>query len=152
MFGKKTDMKKIFFCLLSGIIATASPAQILNPVRFDYAAVKKGNNLYELHIKSMIEPKWHLYSVSNPEGGAQATVVKIKDVNTVGALKEKGKLKSGFNKEFGVNEKYFENSVDFVQLVKLTPGSRKIVGTIEYMVCNDRQCLPPKEVEFKIKL
>jgi len=114
-------MKKIFFCLLSGIIATASSAQILNPVRFDYAAVKKGNNLYELHIKSMIEPKWHLYSVSNPEGGAQATVVKIKDVNTIGAL-------------------------------KLNPGSRKIVGTIEYMVCNDRQCLPPKEVEFKIKL
>jgi Disulphide bond corrector protein DsbC len=146
------NMKKIVFCLLSAFIFTASQAQILNPVRFDYSAIKKGNNLYEFHIKSMIEPKWHLYSVKNPEGGAQATVLKINNVKNIGALVEKGKMKTGYNKEFGVNEKYFENSVDFVQLVKLNPGAKKIAGTIEYMVCNDKQCLPPKEVEFKIKL
>jgi thiol:disulfide interchange protein DsbD len=145
-------MKKIIFYFLSVFIYTTSSAQFLNPVKFNYSAVKKGNNLYELHIKSVIEPKWHLYSVTNPEGGAQATVVKIKDVKSIGALKAKGNLKTGFNKDFGVNEKYFENTVDFVQLVKLNPGDRKIAGTIEYMVCNDRQCLPPKEVEFKIKL
>ena len=145
-------MKKIIFYLLSVFIYTSSSAQFLNLVKFNYSAVKKGNNIYELRIKSLIEPKWHLYSVKNPEGGAQATVVKIKDVKPIGALIEKGKLKTGFNKDFGVNEKYFENTVDFVQLVKLNPGDRKIVGTIEYMVCNDRQCLPPKEVEFKIKL
>ena len=145
-------MKKFLFYLLSLFIFTASNAQILNPVRFDYSVVKKGNNLYEVHIKSIIEPKWHLYSVKNPDGGAQATVVKIRDVNTVGSLVERGKMKTGYNKEFGVNEKYFENGVDFVQVVKLNPGTKKIAGTIEYMVCNDKQCLPPKEVEFKIKL
>ena len=145
-------MKKVLFSLLSVFIYIAANAQILNPVRFDYSVVKKGNNLYEVHIRSVIEPKWHLYSVKNPEGGAQATVVKINDVNTVGSLVERGKMKTGYSKEFGVNEKYFENGVDFVQVVKLNPGTKKIQGTIEYMVCNDRQCLPPKEVEFKIKL
>ena len=145
-------MKKIIFYLLSAFIYTTSSAQILNPVHFDYSVIKKGNNLYELHIKSFIEPKWHLYSVNNPDGGAQATVVKINDVSKVGTLVEKGKLKTGFSKEFGVNEKYFENSVDFVQMVRLNRGANKIAGSIEYMVCNDRQCLPPKEVEFKIKL
>ena len=145
-------MKKVLFYLLSLFIYTAANAQILNPVRFDYSVVKKGNNLYEVHIRSTIEPKWHLYSVNNPEGGAQATAVKINDVKTVGSIVERGKLKTGYSKEFGVNEKYFENGVDFVQVVKLNPGTKKIAGTIEYMVCNDKQCLPPKEVEFKIKL
>ncbi|MEP6616129.1 MAG: protein-disulfide reductase DsbD domain-containing protein [Ginsengibacter sp.] len=149
---KTANMKKLILSLFTAGIVMVSSAQILNPVRFDYKAVNKGKNIYELHIKSLIEPKWHLYSVKNPEGGAQATVVKIHDVNSIGSLVEKGKMKSGYNKEFGVNEKYFENSVDFVQLVKLSPGARKITGTIEYMVCNDKQCLPPKEVEFKIKL
>ena len=35
---------------------------------------------------------------------------------------------------------------------KLKPGNKKITGTVTYMVCNDRQCLPPKDVEFKIKM
>ena len=70
----------------------------------------------------------------------------------MGSVKENGKLKTTFEKEFGVNQKYFESSVDFVQLLKLKPGNKKITGTVNYMVCNERQCLPPKEVEFKIKM
>ena len=145
-------MKKLFFTLVTLFFICASYAQILNPVIFNYSVVKKGNDLYEVHVKAMIEPKWHIYSVSNPDGGAQATEIKINDGKPVGTIKEKGKMKTEFEKEFGVNQKYFESAVDFVQLVKLKPGNKKITGTVSYMVCNDRQCLPPKEVEFKIKM
>lgn len=131
---------------------TVSYAQILNPVTFNYSVVKKGKDIYEVHVKAMIQPKWHIYSVNNPDGGAQPTELKINEGNTVGSVKEKGKLKTMFEKEFNVNQKYFESSVDFVQLLKLKPADNKITGTITYMVCNDRQCLPPKEVEFKIKM
>ena len=144
-------MKKILFTLITLLIIATSYAQILNPVTFNYSVVKKGNDLYEVHVKAMIKPKWHIYSVKNPEGGAQATEIKINDAKVVGAIKENGKMKTMFEKEFNVNQKYFESSVDFVQLVKLKK-SDKITGTINYMVCNDRQCLPPKEVEFKIKM
>ncbi len=145
-------MKKIFFTLLALLFIGASNAQILNPVQFNYSLVKKGADLYEVHVKAVIEPKWHIYSVTNPDGGAQATEIKFNDGKVVGSVKEKGKLKATFEKEFGVNQKYFEGIVDFVQLVKLKSGNKKITGTVNYMVCNDRQCLPPKEVEFKIKM
>jgi len=145
-------MKKIFFTLLALFVILGSYAQILNPVIFNYSVIKKGNDLYEVHVKAMIEPKWHIYSVKNPEGGAQATEIKINEGKLMGSVKEKGKLKVAFEKEFNVNQKYFESTVDFVQLVKLKPGNKKITGIINYMVCNDRQCLPPKEVEFKIKI
>ncbi|MEO6455688.1 MAG: protein-disulfide reductase DsbD domain-containing protein [Ginsengibacter sp.] len=144
-------MKKIFFTLLTLFFLSTSFAQILNPVRFDYSVVKKGNNLYEVHIKTVLQPKWHIYSIKNPEGGADPTKIKVNEGNSVGGVKEKGKLKTQFEKEFKVNQKFYEDAVDFVQLVKLNSGD-KITGNISYMVCNDKQCLPPKEVEFKIKL
>ncbi len=145
-------MKKIFFTLITLFVLSDSYAQILNPVTFNYSVVKKGSDLYEVHVKAMIEPKWHIYSVNNPDGGAQATEIKINDGKVVGKIKENGKMKTMFEKEFNVNQKYFESSVDFVQLIKLKPGNKKISGSVNYMVCNDRQCLPPKEVEFKIKM
>lgn len=144
-------MKKTFITLIALIFLSASYAQILNPVKFDYSVVKKGNNLYEVHIKAALQPKWHIYSIKNPEGGAEPTKIKINEGSSVGAAKEVGKLKTMFEKEFNVNQKFYEGSVDFVQLVKLSSGD-KITGNITYMVCNDKQCLPPKEVEFKIKL
>lgn len=143
---------KLFFAFITVFFVGAANAQILNPVSFEYTVVKKNNSIAEVRIKAMIQPKWHLYSVKNPDGGAQPTEIKFDNVNTVGSIKEDGKLKTVFEKEFKVNQKYFENTVSFVQLIKLKPGNNKISGTITYMVCNDRQCLPPKEVEFKIKI
>ncbi len=145
-------MKKLIFTLSILFFLSASNAQILNPVKFNYSAVKKGNNLYEVHIKTLLEPKWHIYSTKNPKGGAEPTTIKLSDGKPVGTVKEIGKLKSAYDKEFQVDQKYFESSVDFVQVVKLSSGSKNISGNIVYMVCNDKQCLPPKDVEFKIKL
>ena len=144
-------MKKILFLFIMLVTVSTSFAQILNPVKFQYSAVKKGNGIYEVHIKTKVDPHWHIYSVHNPEGGAQATSVKIKHAETVGKIKEVGKLISIQDNAFNVNQKFFENSVEFVQTVKVK-SSKEIEGTLEYMVCNDHQCLPPKEVEFKVKL
>ncbi len=144
-------MKKIFSTLIILFLFCASYAQILNPVRFDYSVVKKGNNLYELHIRTSLQPTWHIYSIKNPEGGAEPTKIRVNEGNSVGAVKEKGKLKTEHDKEFNVDQKYYENTVDFVQLIKLNSGN-KITGNITYMVCNNKQCLPPKDVEFKVKL
>ena len=145
-------MKKIIFTLTALFFLCASFAQILNPVKFNYSAVKKGNNLYEVHIKTLLQPKWHIYSIKNPPGGAEPTTIKVKEGKGVGAIKEKGKLKTVYDKEFQVTQSYYENTVDFLQLVKITSGAKKITGNIVYMVCNDKQCLPPKDVEFNINL
>ena len=145
-------MKKIIFTLTALFFLSASFAQILNPVRFNYSAIKKANNLYEVHIKTLLEPKWHIYSVKNPPGGAEPTSIKVKEGKNVGAIKEKGKLKTVYDKEFQVTQNYYETTVDFIQIVKINLPAKKITGNIVYMVCNDKQCLPPKDVEFNIKL
>jgi hypothetical protein len=145
-------MKKIIFTLLSAFIIHTSFAQILNPAKFNYRTVKKGNNQFEIHIKASVEPRWHIYSMYNPEGGAQPTALTFSNAKVVGKAKELGKMKTIFEKEFKVKQKFFEQKVDFVQKVKVHPGTKKVSGTIEYMVCNDKQCLPPKTVAFNITL
>jgi hypothetical protein len=145
-------MKKLIFILLSAFIINTSFGQILNPVKFSYSTVKKSNNQYVVHIKTSVDPKWHIYSIYNPDGGAQATALIFKNAKSVGKTKEAGKMKTIFEKEFKVNQKYFEQNVDFIQTVTVEPGTKKVSGTIEYMVCNDRQCLPPKTVAFDIAL
>ncbi len=145
-------MKKIIFTLLSAFIIQTSFAQILNPVKFSYSAVKKSNHQYEVHIKTAVEPEWHIYSIYNPDGGAQATALTFTNAKEIGKTKEAGKLKTVFEKEFKVDQKYFEQNVDFIQTVKVAPGAKKVSGTIEYMVCNDKICLPPKTIAFDIAL
>ena len=145
-------MKKFIAIIAMVFAAFATNAQILNPVKFSYTAKKTTNGQYELHVKTTIEPKWHLYSTLNPAGGAEPTVVNFTAVEKVGKLKEKGAIKTSFEKAFGVNQKYFETTVEFIQVVKPKAGTKKINGTIAYMVCNDKQCLPPKEIAFEISL
>ncbi len=143
-------MKKLFFTILSAVIIQCSFAQILNPVSFTYKTIKKGSNQYEVHILTSVDPKWHIYSVSNPEGGALPTTMSFTNASKIGKVKEIGNRKTIFEKEFKVDQKFFENKVEFIQLVKLLPGNKKITGNIEYMACNDRQCLPPKKTSFEI--
>ncbi len=145
-------MKKIFFTLITFCFVIASQAQILNPVKFSYTATKKGKDQYEVRIKAILDAKWHIYSIKNPDGGAEPTVIKITGSKAIGEPKEVGKLQTIYDKEFKTNQMFFENTVDFVQVIKANPGTKKITGSIEYMVCNDRQCLPPKEVPFEINL
>ena len=118
-------MKKIIFTLLTAFIIHTSFAQILNPAKFNYSTVKKSNNQFEIHIKASVEPKWHIYSIYNPDGGAQATALTFSNAKVVGKAKEMGKMKTVFEKEFKVNQKFFEENVDFVQTVKVDPGSQK---------------------------
>jgi hypothetical protein len=54
---------------------------------------------------------------------------------------------------FGIKVKYFEGSVDFVQIIKLKGTSKtNFMGSVEIMVCNDEQCLPPITQKFTLVL
>jgi len=43
-----------------------------------------------------------------------------------------------------MNVAYFEKSVVFQQKVKLTGKTAIVKGSLEFMVCDDTPCLPPK--------
>jgi thiol:disulfide interchange protein DsbD len=71
----------------------------------------------------------------------------------LGTVKEVGKLENHYEKLFGVDVKQFSNEVTFVQELTVKGKVKtNISGTIEYMVCNDTECLPPTTQRFTLAL
>ncbi len=111
--------------------------------------------MYEVSITANLDPKWHIYAQDAGEGPAPTTISFTKNplVSTEGKVKEVGSLEKEYDKNTGSVLKFYSSKVTFVQKVKLRANvSTVLKGSINYMVCNDRKCLPPKDVPFSIKL
>ena len=130
-------------------------AQMNNPVKWSFTSKKINATTYELHMTAAIDGGWHLYAQEAGEGPVPTSFKLVKNPLAVpmGKIKEVGKLHKAFDKNFSSELKYYQNQVDFVQTVTVkTKVSTNIKGTVEFMVCDDHQCLPPKAVEFSIAL
>jgi thiol:disulfide interchange protein DsbD len=148
-------MKNIVLGLLLMIFSVAVNAQINNPVKWTYTAKKIADKTYELHLNANIEGNWHLYAQDAGEG-PEPTVINF-TVNPLitfdGKVKEVGKLEKSFDKNFNSVLKYYGKKVDFVQKIKVKSSVATVVkGSVSFMVCNDRLCLPPRDVPFTINV
>ncbi|MBS1741847.1 MAG: hypothetical protein JST81_02325 [Bacteroidetes bacterium] len=144
--------------LLTGLllfIAFAGFAQITDPVKWSYTAKKTGDKTYELHITATLDNKWHIYAQDAGEG-PEPTSFKFSTnplVKLDGTVKEEGKLEKSFDANFNSTLKFYANKVDFIQKIKLKSNATTVVkGAVTYMTCDDKKCLPPKEVPFSIKI
>ncbi|MFT4093040.1 MAG: protein-disulfide reductase DsbD family protein [Niabella sp.] len=144
----------IFLSLILGSLGAY--AQIKQPAKWNFSAKKIDATTYEVHLTAVIDAGWHTYSQTTPDGGPVATDIKFVTNPLViiqGPAKEIGKLEQKHEPIFGVDVKQFSNKVDFVQTVKLKGKVKTMLnGTIEYMTCNDRECLPPTTQKFSIAL
>jgi Disulphide bond corrector protein DsbC len=148
-------MKRTLSLVLSVFLACAVYAQG-SPYSWTYSSKKIADNVYELHFQMDINSPWHTYSQFTPDGGPVATkfsFAKNPLYTLDGPVKENGKLIKKFESVFGVDVKYFSEKVDFIQVVKLkTTAKTNFSGSVEFMVCNDQQCLPPATQKFSIAL
>ena len=149
-------MKKFFFVFLLSSVTAICFAQVENPVKWNFSAKKINATTYEVHITAKVESGWHIYSQTTPEGGPIPTSIAFTRnplLSFDGTAKESGKMEQHFEELFGVDVKQFSNKVDFIQVVKLKVNAKtNVSGTIEFMTCNDHECLPPKTEKFSILL
>lgn len=149
-------MKKTIVAIVLIMFWSLTFAQVKDPVQWSFSAKRINSTTYELHLTANIESGWHTYSQTTPEGGPVPTSVSFTKnplITLQGSVKEVGKLEQHNEPLFGVDVKQFSNKVDFVQTVKLkTTAKTNITGAVEFMVCNDRECLPPKTEKFSISL
>ena len=133
----------------------SASAQMENPVQWSYSAKKIADKTYELHITANLEGKWHIYAQDAGEGPVPTEFSFTANplVKMDGKVKEVGKLEKSYDPNFKSVLKYYGSKVDFVQKVKLKSNATTVVaGTVTYMVCNDKKCLPPKDVPFSVKV
>jgi thiol:disulfide interchange protein DsbD len=68
-------------------------------------------------------------------------------------VKENGKLVQKYEDAWKHNVRYYERTVDFVQIVKLKSDVKtSLAGKVEFMVCNDQECLPPADIDIKVPI
>ncbi len=150
-------MKKTILALLFLFCGSFLFAQIVsNPVEWTASAKKIGDKTYEIRLSADIKDGWHIYSQTTPDGGPIPTAITFTKnplVTSNGIPKETGKLEKRFEPLFGVDVKQYSDKVDFVQIVKLKANVKTNVAlAVEFMVCNDKQCLPPSTKKFTVAL
>ncbi len=149
-------IKKIAATLIIIFSFGALHAQVQDPVKWNYSATKKSDKEYTVVIDAALPSTWHIYSINTPANGPVPTNISFKKNSLImlnGIVKENGKLKTDHDVVFGVDVKYYADKVEFTQSVKLKSAVKtNLSGTIKYMVCNDKLCLPPKTIPFNIQL
>jgi DsbC/DsbD-like thiol-disulfide interchange protein len=150
------NMKSFYAIISILILSLSAQAQIKNPVRWEYSAKKISPTVYELHIKASIDPGWHLYTIDHSADIGVATSLTFNN-NPLGSLTGKikaiGKPISMKDPSTGDLVKFYEKSVDIVQVVTLKAAVKtNYTGSVEFMVCDDKQCLPPTTKTFSIAL
>lgn len=149
-------MKKIILfstALLTGALAMAQSSK---EVSWAYSAKKIADKTYEIHMTATIDGNYHLYAQdAGGEGPIPTafTFTKSPLLDLDGQPKEKGQLIKKFESAWNHDVKYYEKTVDFVQKVKLKSNVKtSLAGKVEFMVCNDHECLPPATVDIKVNV
>jgi len=130
---------------------------ILKPVKWSLKAEKTDEQTYDLVFKAVMDKGWYIYSqYLEGEDGPDATSFNFDEndhLKTEGKAREESAHRfEGLDEIFDMNVIKFKNEVTFTQPVQVSDVSQTIKGYIEFMTCNDRQCLPPAEVPFKVNL
>lgn len=146
--------KKLFFVLLLSGLVTGAMAQ--NPVQWKFSARKIADKTYEVRLNATVKQPWHIYSGTTPDGGPLPTKITF-SANPLlvidGKISEEGKIIKKYEDVFDVNVLYFDGPATFIQVVKLKKNAKtNLSGTIEFMACNDEQCMPPAKVSFTVLL
>ena len=149
-------MKKIYLFAVAVFMSHLVIAQSSKQVQWAYTAKKVADKTYEVHMTATINGDYHIYAQDAGGDGPVATsfnFVKTPLLLLDGNVKESGKLIKKFETAWSHDVKYYEKTVDFVQIVRAKSGAKSnLAGKVEFMVCNDKQCLPPSEVDIKVSV
>lgn len=120
----------------------------LNPVSWTATYISKNATEGDIVIKATIDPKWHIYSQRPTDAGPIPTSFTVTaspanfDVN--GNVQEQDAHEE-YVAAFDAKVFVFEKEAVFIQ--KITRKNKKAFTVeikLEFMTCNDKQCLPPK--------
>lgn len=145
-------MKK-FLCLwLLTLVACLGQAQILTPVKWKIKLDDSESVEKTLTFTATIDNGWHLYDMNLPEGGPVSTSFAfetVKGAKLIGEPIASKEATTVFDEQFNMNLRWFAKNVTFTQKIEVTdPKGLKLEGYVEFMACNDENCLPPEKEEF----
>lgn len=147
---------KFLSTILLFSFALMAHAQVKTPVKWAFASKKIDSKTFEIQLTATMDPKWHIYTTDHSGDIGVATTFSF-NKNPLGELKGtvKANKKPVKMKDPSTGEmvSFYEGVVTFTQTVSLKSAVKtNYTGTIEFMACDDKMCLPPTEKTFSITL
>ncbi|RAR70651.1 protein-disulfide reductase DsbD family protein [Flavobacterium aciduliphilum] len=132
-------MKRLALIVVLIFTTNFALAQIKKPVKWGVTTEKVSDTEYNLVMHATIEEGWHMYSQFTPDGGPLPIVLTFKNqkgnFELIGKAKESA-YKKQFNKDFEVDEYFFEHQATLTQRVKLLNTKlSKINVNIDFQAC-----------------
>jgi thiol:disulfide interchange protein DsbD len=144
------------FAVLALIALISFYASAQNPVRWKFSAKRIADKTYEIHLTARLDQPWHIYSQTTSPGGPTAAKIEFSTnplVTLSGVIREEGKLITTNEKLFGMEVNYYENTVDFIQQVKIkSNGKTRVYGYIQFMLASPQKSLPVTTAPFNIAI
>ena len=136
------------------LLAISVFPQIYNPVSWEFSQKEISNSEIQLQFKATIEKGWHLYSQNiSDDGPVPTTFTFIIDKDTSVEKLNEPVSKEEFDPNFDMVLKYFSDEVVFTRNIKYEEGKKiNISGYVDFMVCDEAQCLPPDYAEFSFNI
>lgn len=147
---------RYFLLLFIALSTFFAKAQVLEPVKWSTEVEKLSEDEYLVTFNATIDPGWHMYSQEIAEDGPIPTAFEF--LNTENKIELLGgtsepEVESIYDEVFEMNIRYFSNSASFSQKIKvLDPEVNLLTAQVTFMVCDDKQCLPPDTVDLPFTL
>ncbi|MFQ5572252.1 MAG: protein-disulfide reductase DsbD domain-containing protein [Rhodothermales bacterium] len=111
-----------------------------------------------LYFRASIDAGWKMYALDSPKP-SRAVSVRFDELPAglavQGDMQQDG-AKQGYDPNFKIDVSYFEKEAELWTDVAVAPdaapGSVTVGGKINFMICNDRMCLPPVNVPAEVHL
>ncbi|HSI68955.1 MAG TPA: cytochrome c biogenesis protein CcdA, partial [Gillisia sp.] len=136
------------------VFGTADNSQIADPIEWEAKIDKHTDSTATLIFIAKLDKGWHLYSQEVDEDGpipTTFTFTKSQGIELLGEMEEPD-VPVIFDEVFGMDIKFFKNEAEFRQEIRILDPEALVEVEVEFMVCDDEQCLPPDTVPFQISM
>ena len=119
--------------------------------------VRLEKDLYRVSVTAVMDSTWHIYDTLRTEYGPNATIVEFNIADQKRARKEGGMTVSAepyryYDDIFMMEVGYFEDTVTFSQDIRLRKKDAVVNVYVEWMACDENNCMPLADQEFTIGL
>lgn len=148
-------MKNLFLVLFCLFAILGISQNTLKPVVWKAVYIEKSSTEGEIIFTAVIEKKWHIYSQRPTDVGPIPTsfaVIPDTTFSLIGNVIEK-EAHEEFVPAFDAKVFVFSNIAEFKQkVIRKHKKAFTINTSLEFMTCNDVQCLPPTTLNFIVSI
>lgn len=142
---------------MSEPVSPALAPNLVKPAKWQFDYKKISDTEYDLIFTATMDKGWNMYSQhTDPDNGPLPTTFTFASgahFVPEGQTAEKGKTKKAADPLFAgaLVVKFVESPIVFTQRVKVIDAAQPIMGFIEYMACDEEQCVTGSD-EFRFNL